>query len=112
VLGGKVVKGQQAVSILRQASRRFVVLGPVFRDEAIEGLFCILPFLGLVDRVQILFGFGLQGRWQLVEHVRGFVDPASLLPGPGPDLVQRLPETKGAVAGGELGVKGEAVLVA
>jgi hypothetical protein len=51
---------------------------------------------------------------QDVEDVGGLVDPAALLPGLGPDLVQRLPEAQRAVAGGEeLGIGGgEAVLVA
>jgi hypothetical protein len=40
------------------------------------------------------------------------MNPASLLPGLGPDLVQRLPEAERAVAGGEFGVEHEPVLVA
>jgi hypothetical protein len=39
------------------------------------------------------------------------MNPAALLPGLGPDLVQRLPEAQGPIAGGELGIEHKTVLV-
>src|SRR5436190_161974 len=68
-----------------------------------------LPVLGLVDGVQVLLGLTLQRPRQLVEHVGDLVHPAALLPGLGPDLVQRLPEAERAVAGRQLGTEGEPV---
>jgi hypothetical protein len=88
------------------------VLRAVFRDEAIESLFGGFPAFGLVDRVQVFLRLALHRRRQLVENVGRFVNPAALLPGFGPDLVQRLPEAQAAIAGGELGVDLQAVLVA
>ena len=53
-------------------------------------------------------GRGLDGPGQLVQHVRGLVHPAPLVPRRGEDLLQRLPEAERAVAGGQLGRDGEA----
>jgi hypothetical protein len=54
MLGREVVEGEQCDAVLDQAFRGLVVLGAVFRDEAVEGLFGGFPVLGLVDGVQVL----------------------------------------------------------
>src|SRR5439155_16307780 len=104
VLSWKVVESKQHLAILDQAGHGFVVLGPILGDEAVEGGLGCLAVLSFVDGVQILLGLTLQGWRQLVQHVGGLVHPAPLLPGLGPDLVQRLPEAQRPVAGGELGM--------
>src|SRR3954465_11544738 len=111
VLSWKVVESKQHLAILDQAGHGFVVLGPILGDEAVEGVLGCLAVLSFVDGVQILLGLALQGWRQLVQHVGGLVHPAPLLPGLGPDLVQRLPEAQRSVAGGELGIEHEPVLV-
>src|SRR5947209_5503367 len=111
VLSWKVVESKQHLAILGQAGHGFVVLGPILGDEAVEGVLGCLAVLSFVDGVQILLGLALQGWRQLVQHVGDLVHPAPLLPGLGPDLVQRLPEAQRPVAGGELGIEHEPVLV-
>src|SRR3954454_6556809 len=112
VLSWKVVESKQHLAVLGQAGQGLVVLGPVLGDEAVEGVLGCLAVPSLVDGVQILLGLTLQGWRQFVQHVGGLVPPAPLLPGLGPDLVQRLPEAQGPVAGGELGIELQPVLVA
>src|SRR3954454_1185388 len=112
VLGRHRVEGEQRLPVLGQAGHSLVVLGTVLGDEAVERGLRLLPVLGLVDGVQVLLGLALQGPRQLVEHVRGFVHPTPLLPGLWPDLVQRLPEAERAVAGRQLGIDDQPVLVA
>src|SRR4051812_13209200 len=112
VLSWKVVESKQRLAVLGQAGHGLVVLGPVLGDEAVEGVLGCLAVPSLVDGVQILLGLTLQGWRQFVQHVGGLVHPAPLLPGLGPDLVQRLPEAQGPIAGGELGTELQPVLVA
>ena len=112
MLGREVVEGEQRCAVLGQARRGLVVLGPILVDETVEGGFGIGAALRLVDGVQVLLGLALHRFRQGVEDVGRLVDPTSLLPGRRPDLVQGLPEAQGTIAGGELGSRGETVLVA
>ena len=66
----EVVEGEQALAVLAQAGDGLVVLGAVLRHQAVERLLGLLSVRGLVDRVHVLPGLALQGRWQFVEHIR------------------------------------------
>src|SRR3990172_2969254 len=69
VLGRKVLKSEQFGPILCQTLARLGVLGTEAGNEMIEGTVRIGLDLGHPDLVQPCFSLGLQGAWQVVEHV-------------------------------------------
>jgi len=111
-LGWEVVEGQERRAILGEAAHGSVVLRTVLAGEAAEGGLGVGAVLRFVDRVEVLLGLAVHRLRQGVEDVGGLVNPASLPTRRRPDYVQRLPEAQATVAGGELGRRGETVLVA
>src|SRR5580704_5882 len=88
VLGGEIVERQQRVAILGQAIGRFVVFDPVGFDKGFQCRNGILLGLGHPDLLHRALGLGVQALWQLVQDVRGLVDPAALLAGCRPHLAE------------------------
>src|SRR5262245_58349561 len=102
VLGREVVEGEQHVAILDQALGRLVIFDAPGLDEGVEGRKRILLVLGHPDFLQRPLGFRLLALRQFVEDVGGFVHPPALAARLGPDLFDRLPESKRAIGDREL----------
>src|SRR3984893_12660473 len=79
---------------LGQAIGSSVVFDLVGFDNGFQCRNGILLGLGHPDLLQRALGLGVQALWQLVQDVRGLVDPAALLAGGRPHLAKRLPEPK------------------
>ena len=108
VLGGKVEEGEQSFPVFRQAGDRFLVLGAVFVGEHVDRRFGRRARWRAVDFTKVSFHVDLDREGDLVQHIRGLMDPTSLMPGAGKDLLDCLPEAERPVvdrgctgAGGE-----------
>jgi len=102
MLGGKVVEGEQRVTIFGKAFGRLLVLETVGLDEDVESGFGGAPGLCHPDIVQRALGLGVQAVGQFVEHVGGLVHPTTLHSRSRPNLPDCLPETERAIADGQL----------
>jgi hypothetical protein len=111
MLGGKVEEGQQGLAIFRQAFDRFFVFGGVFKRKAIDGLFRGRPIRRHPYLAQPLFHARLHRFGRLVQHVRSLVNPAALAARGRPNLVERFPKAKRAIACRQLGSARKAALL-
>jgi hypothetical protein len=75
MLGGKVVEGEQCITILGPALGRFLVLAAVGLDEDVKSGFGVFPGLRHPDVVQRAVGLGVQAVRQLVEDVAAWSAP-------------------------------------
>ena len=98
VLGGKVEEGEQSFPIFCQAGDRFLVLGAVFVGEHVDRRLGRRAGWRAVDFTKVCFHVGLDREGDLVQHIGGLMDPTSLMPGAGKDLLDCLPEAERPVA--------------
>ena len=103
VLGWKVIRGEQRVTVLRETVHGPRVFGAIFLVEESHRRFGRDPALGHPDLVQIDLGLSLGLRGQVVEYVARLVHPTALVTCRGEHLANRTLETEGSVANGELG---------
>ena len=108
MIGREVVEGEQRLAVLGQAGHCLLVLGAVFLGEGIHRGLRRGAGFGLPDLAQLGLHRRLHGFRELVEHVGGLVNPASLMARARKDLVKRLPEPHGPIAHGDLGRNPEA----
>ena len=92
MLSRKIIEGQEHVAIFGQLANSLVVFHAVGCDKEIEGNLCVRACFSLPDVVQMAFGFGLDRLRHRVEHIAGFVEPATLFFRGTKDLAQRMPE--------------------
>jgi hypothetical protein len=78
MLGGKVVEGEQRVTIFGKALGCFFAFAAVGLDEDVESGFGGAPCLRHPDVVQRTLNLAVQAVGQLVEHVGGLVHPTTL----------------------------------
>ena len=107
MLGREVEEGQQGVTVPGQALGRLGVFRPILVDEDRDGCFGRRSRRSRGDLADVGLHGILNGFRHLVEQVGGLVQPAPLVAGGGQNLVERLPETEGAVADRDLGRDGE-----
>jgi hypothetical protein len=101
VLGGEVVKGQQAVPILLQRFCRLRIFRRIDRHETIERGVCLGARGGHPDRLHVGLCACLLRLRQRIEHVAHLVKPAALATRDGKHLFQCRPEAHRAVADGQ-----------
>src|SRR5712691_13216529 len=102
MLGGEVVEGEQWLAVLAETLDSLLVLDAIGFDKPIECSLGVLPGLRHPDVLQCTLGLCLQALWQLVQDIRGFVNPAALCTRLRPHLIDRLPEAERSVGDSEL----------
>src|SRR5712692_62163 len=102
MLGGKVIEGEQWLTVLAETLDSLLVLDAIGFDKLIECSLGVLPGLRHPDVLQRALGLCLQALRQLVQDIRGFVNPAALRSRLWPNLIDRFPETECPVGHGEL----------
>lgn len=109
VLGREVIEGQQGVAILRQRRGGLGVLGLVAGEEVLEGTPCFRPTGRHPDRLQVALGLAQKALGQRRKYIAHRAEPA-LMHRVRVDMLQRGPESQGAVTDGQPGTHGQAPL--
>ena len=97
VLGGEVVEGENRLAVFGQAGHCFLVFGAVFLGERVHRGLRGGAGRRLPDLAQIGLHCRLHGFRELVQHIRGVVDPTPLMSRAREDSVERLPEPHGPI---------------
>ncbi len=102
MLGREVEEGQERVAVLGQAFHSLGIFGAVFLGEDRDGGLGARPVRRVSHLAKVRLHVRLHRLRHLVQDVGDLMHPATLMPGSGEDLVERLPEAHGAVADGDL----------
>lgn len=78
MLRWEAIEGQEYITIFGQFPHGFVVFDAVGCDEEVKGGLGIHVGFCLPDVMQVAFGFGLDRLRHRVQHITGFVEPATL----------------------------------
>ena len=101
VLGGEGVRGQQGLAVLLQLRGGLRVIGPLAREEALEGAHGVLAVGRHPNGLEIPLGLALQRRRQGREHIAHLVESTALVNRRGVDLLKGRPEPQCAIAHGQ-----------
>lgn len=78
VFAGKVIEGQQSITVFEQLGNRLFIFHAVVFDEEVEGGVGIGLGFRLLYVVEVALGFGLDRLWHRVQDIASFVEPAPL----------------------------------
>src|SRR5215471_7799650 len=99
----EIVKGQESLTIFRQAIDCLFIFDAIGFDKSVKRFESILLGCRHPDLLQGSLGLWLLALRQLVQHISGFVHPTALATRFWPNFLERLPEPERAVGNGKLG---------